>query len=93
MKLNQYQDFVAEIKTYHDFRDSLDATFDTYYYLLQDGGAVCHKCAKREHNVIASAIAGENDPQWRPTLLLNNLEDHELTCDHCNSKIETEYEA
>lgn len=93
MKLNQYMDFVAEIKTYLDFRDSLGDTIDTHYYVMQDSGMVCRKCAKREHNVIASAIAGDNDPQWRPYVMLNNLEDHDLTCDHCNSKIETEYEA
>lgn len=56
------------------------------YYLVQDGGVLCPKCANENLNL----TLGE-DPQWKIVEGEINYEDPDITCDHCNSTIPSAY--
>jgi len=53
------------------------------YYLMQDGGVLCAKCAK-EHKHLSG---DEYDPQWNVVGCGVNDYDETMTCNHCYDKI------
>lgn len=58
------------------------------YYVTQDGGVLCPGCAKTAES---KGLTGDlDDPQWYIIAVQINWEE-ELTCDHCNEKIESAY--
>lgn len=62
------------------------------YAVVADGGCLCHKCMTTEHERLSTVEAEcPDDDQWRVIGLDINWEDTELTCDHCNAKIECAY--
>lgn len=65
------------------------------FFICDDGGALCCKCARSEAWRIMSSIRDRkyNAPSdgWRVIGQDVNWEDSELDCDHCNSRIESAY--
>jgi len=63
------------------------------YYVCADGGVLCPNCANTESAV--SQADKERDcrdyDQWRIIGSDVNWEDAQLTCDHCNQRIESAY--
>ena len=59
------------------------------YYVTQDGGVLCPGCAKTAE--LEGLTNNPDDPQWYIVAAQANWEDEELTCDHCNEKIESAY--
>lgn len=62
------------------------------YYVTKDGGVLCTACVKNNTDLIYSSINIFDDPQWEVIGYGINWEDDNLYCDHCNEKIEPEYE-
>ncbi len=61
------------------------------YALMNDGGCLCHKCAKDNAKlVIRSTRDGERDG-WNCAGVDINWEDNALYCDHCGELIESAY--
>lgn len=57
------------------------------YYLTQDGGILCPKCA----NENAKLSGDPHDPQWNVIAYDVNWEDEDLICDHCYKPIKSAY--
>jgi len=55
------------------------------FYLCADNGVLCPDCANENGHDDAT------DKQWRIVASDVNWEDSDLTCDHCNRKIESAY--
>ena len=53
------------------------------FYLCEDGGVLCPKCANDEGN--------PEDEQWNLVAVDINYEDASLYCDHCGERIESAY--
>jgi hypothetical protein len=59
--------------------------------LADDGGCICHKCAKAEsYNILHSNLFGYKDG-WAFQTAFINWEDTQLYCDNCGDRIESEY--
>ena len=66
------------------------------FFVMCDGGVMCHRCAAAEKRSIRAAIRRHfarvyTDPQWIPLALEINWEDPQLHCDGCNGRIESAY--
>lgn len=66
------------------------------FFIMCDGGALCHRCAVQEKRTIRAAIRRHAarawaDSGWRPCALEVNWEDPSLWCCHCNRRIESAY--
>jgi hypothetical protein len=61
------------------------------YFVTQDGGVLSFKAVEENRPEVDSAIADDNDPQWRVVACETNWEDPELICDHTNERIESAY--
>ena len=57
------------------------------YYVTKDGGILCPECCNKN----LTLLNDPDDPQWYVVDCYANWEDTELTCDHCNNKIESAY--
>ncbi len=60
------------------------------YALLADGETLCIDCANGANGSDASD-APSTDAQWRIEAIDVNWEDAEMTCAHCNARIESAY--
>jgi hypothetical protein len=60
------------------------------FYLCQDGGVLCSKCANDNRSQIDMAEENHNK-QWNVIEYDINWEDQELLCDHCEQRIESAY--
>lgn len=63
------------------------------YFVMSDGGTLCHSCALQEGKRITAAIReglGNRD-DWSVEAQDVNWEDPALYCDHCGSRIESAY--
>lgn len=58
------------------------------FYLCADNGVLCPACVQSERPDVPEA---EQEPWWKVVAADVNWEDQELTCDHCNGKIESAY--
>ena len=62
------------------------------YFVCDDGGTLCAKCARKEARTILHAIMSDaRRDQWRVVGADINYEDSELFCDHCSDQIESAY--
>lgn len=61
------------------------------YLLMDDGEALCHKCAKSEYKQLLSSTRGQMRDGWQVICEDINWE-QELYCAHCNAAIESAYE-
>ncbi len=61
------------------------------FLITSDGGALCMNCGKKEYKNIAYAIRHDLSDGWNVIAFDINWEDLELTCDHCNTPIESAY--
>jgi hypothetical protein len=61
------------------------------YLILDDGGALCKKCAKSEWPTICRSIRDNTADGWNPIAIDINWEDATLCCDHCSKPIESAY--
>lgn len=57
------------------------------FYLVKDGGVLCHQCANRE----LERTLDPDDDQFHIVASDINYEDSDLFCDHCNRRIEPAY--
>jgi hypothetical protein len=63
----------------------------TLYLITRDGAALCFKCAQAEFRQIAWDYLNDCSTGWRVEACDVNYEDSELTCEHCNKRIEPAY--
>jgi hypothetical protein len=56
--------------------------------VTDDGGVICAKCARDEFDRLDEATPGDG---FYLAVLTINWEDNDLTCDHCNDKVECAY--
>lgn len=61
------------------------------YFICSDGGALCHKCAKKEKHRVIEAIKDRDNSGWRVIACDINYEDNMLFCSHCDEHIESAY--
>ena len=86
-----------EINTVNDFRKAVKHRYAwpggyPTYFMCNDGGSLCHDCAKTERRLILDAIAyPEYRDQWEVIGLDINWENPDLYCDNCNARIESAY--
>lgn len=59
------------------------------FYYTADEAVLCADCANGQNG--SDASESSDDPQWQLTACDVNWEDDSLTCDHCNSAIESAY--
>ena len=63
------------------------------YMITTDGGALCPACVRAElRQIVAAARDDDMRSGWYPAGACINWEDGELTCDHCNTRIESAYQ-
>ena len=64
------------------------------YLVTADGGALHFACVRENYRWVVDAIADTNKYSngWCVVGCKINEDDHDLTCDHCNKKIEASYE-
>ena len=80
-------------ETYEHFtNDLLGLCGYTGYGVTQDGAALCESCMHEERELIQSAIAERNDPEWEILHVAIHWEGEPLHCDHCSGIIEPSYE-
>jgi len=83
------------IKTANDFKATLRAGPWAWpggyplYFICNDGGSLCFKCAKLEARYIIESYKDTND-DWRVIGCEVNYE-NEIFCVHCSDKIESAY--
>lgn len=85
-----------KITSISDFRAAARASSQyPTYWLLADGGSLCHSCmrANGHRRLICEAILADDrwSEQWRPVALEVNWEDKDLACDHCYAPITSAY--
>ena len=66
------------------------------FFVMCDGGILCHRCAVAEKRSIRTAIRRRDARAWAyngwiPYALEVNWEDPRLHCDNCNERIESAY--
>ena len=62
------------------------------YLITTDGGALCPACVRANlRQIIAAARDNDTGSGWHPAEARINWEDVDLTCDHCNARIESAY--
>lgn len=61
------------------------------FFICDDGGTLCCKCAHSEARNIFKSIAGSHRDGWRVVGQDINYEDPDLCCAHCNGQIESAY--
>ena len=61
------------------------------FFICDDGGVLCCACVNSERRNILESIAGKHSDGWRVVGMDINYEDADLTCDHCNERIESAY--
>ncbi len=61
------------------------------FFLCDDGGSLCHDCAKSERRNILDSIANKHNDGWRIVAMDINWEDVDLLCDNCSKQIESAY--
>lgn len=62
------------------------------FFVTRDGAALCFDCTRAEwRNVVQATFPGWARGGWRVEACAINWEDTELTCDHCNKRIESAY--
>lgn len=57
-------------------------------YITADNSILCAKCANENFE----QTTDEDDPQWYIIGMFINYEDPCVYCDHCNQKLEPEYD-
>ena len=57
------------------------------FYVLEDGGILCPKCANGGNGSIASV--DHDDPRWNITAAGVHWDGKPIVCDHCTAKIES----
>ena len=62
-----------------------------HYAITSDGGCLCHKCIAKEYRTIYRSTRDHAKDGWQVTAIDINYEDATLTCDHCGTKIVSEY--
>jgi len=62
-------------------------------FLCKDSGVICFDCARKEQELIRSAIREPEyrDHQWQVVASFINWEDPALVCEHCNKVQKAEY--
>ena len=94
---SRYSFHCREINTVAEFKSTLRAGNWSFpgaypmYLLCSDGGALCFDCARKEVRSIFGSIAGKSRDGWQVVACDTNLEDVELSCDHCHKQIESAY--
>lgn len=61
------------------------------FSIMDDGGCVCHKCAKENAKQIISSTRSESKDGWQCAGVDINWEDTSMTCDHCGDTIKSAY--
>lgn len=61
------------------------------YFVMSDGEAMCFKCARKEYFNLAHSMRHNIRDDWRVIGCDTNDEDPELYCDHCNTRIPSNY--
>ena len=61
------------------------------FLFTDDGGVLCHDCARDNFRDIVDAIKSHSRNGWRVEGHDVNWENPWLTCDHCGSYIESAY--
>ena len=61
------------------------------FFLMSDGAAICHDCARDNFRDIVEAIKSHSHNGWRVEGHAINFEDAWLTCDDCGAFIESAY--
>jgi len=61
------------------------------YFVCDDGGSLCCRCANKERRNILESIAHHARDGWRVVGMDINYEDNMLYCDHCSDRIESAY--
>jgi hypothetical protein len=83
--------------TAQSFLDSLEQGSFTYIggypliYICSDGGVICPTCAKKERDLIVSAINDRDHSGWRVEACAINWEDQYCQCDHCGRTVSPAY--
>lgn len=61
------------------------------FFITRDGAALCFDCARKEFRQVAWDFLNDCSTGWRISGCDVNYENQELTCDHCNKKIDSAY--
>lgn len=61
------------------------------FFICDDGGTLCCKCARTEAYEVMRSIASDANDGWRVVGQDVNWEDANLHCDNCGSRIESAY--
>ena len=61
------------------------------FYLFADNSVCCPACANRENG--SEATLDADDKQWHLVAVDVNYEDDDMTCEHCQVKIDCAYPA
>lgn len=62
------------------------------FFVLSDGEALCHACAKDERsNIVRATLTARDHSGWKLEGEDINWEDPDLFCCHCNGRIESAY--
>lgn len=61
------------------------------YFHTSDGAALCFKCCREEFRLVTDSVQKRLNDGWQVVGCQINEEDADLTCDHCNEKIESAY--
>lgn len=84
------------VNTVHDFRRAVRHPYVwpggyPTFFICDDGGSLCHACAKKERRNILESVAHHTRDGWRVIAYEINWEDGELVCVHCSGRIESAY--
>lgn len=61
------------------------------YFVCNDGGTLCHQCARKEFRLIVDSTKKNLKDGWNIVEIGVNWEDRDLLCDHCGTHIESAY--
>lgn len=86
-----------QIESVSDFREAIrNGPFAwpggyPLFFICDDGGIICPKCAKTERRNILESIVHGNARDWRVRGVDVNWEDSHMECEHCGEHIESAY--
>lgn len=59
--------------------------------VMQDGGILCHECARKEVKLIFADTRQGWSTSWTASRVSLHWEGPAMTCDHCGTEIESAY--